>query len=129
MNSRCCSAPTLPQEPAARLLKRARCHRSFAGWLLPGVVLTIVPKCPACLAAYFLIGTGLSMSLSTAFYLRMLIVFLCVAALVLLTIRTLARIWSEQGVLHGKAGALPEAFAKEASHTNHQTHTNQQRSI
>ena len=56
-------------------------------WALPSVVLVLVPKCPACLAAHVTLWTGLGLSLSTATYLRWALLFLCVASLLYLFAR------------------------------------------
>jgi len=66
-------------DPHPRSLVR-RCL-DVARWIIPSGILALLPKCPACLAAYFAIGTGIGISVSTAIYLRLALVTLCVASL------------------------------------------------
>jgi hypothetical protein len=52
----------------------------------------LVPKCPACLAAYVAVWTGLGLSLSAAPYLRWALLFLCVVSLLFLIVNRLDRL-------------------------------------
>jgi hypothetical protein len=70
----------------------ARRVREILAWFVPSVGLLLVPKCPACLAAHVTLWTGLSLSLSTATYLRWLLLLLCVASLLFLIVKRLDRI-------------------------------------
>jgi hypothetical protein len=83
MHTNCCCESTAGKtavevnrgRPFAR-----RCH-DIAGWMLPAGGLVLLPKCPACLAAYVAIVTGVGMSVSAAAYLRMLLLAICIASI------------------------------------------------
>lgn len=83
---------------------RSCCGRGaeVAGWVIPGTVLALLPKCPACVAAYVALATGVGVSFSTAAYIRTSLVILCVSVLVLVALRRALR-WSS-----GKAGRRPD---------------------
>ena len=49
--------------------------------VIPVAILAVLPKCPACLAAYVALGTGIGLSLTAATYLRLSLIVACVASL------------------------------------------------
>lgn len=65
--------------------------RSTTALLIPGLLLAIMPKCPACLAAYITLITGTSVSLSAASGIKMVFSILCLAFLSVLFIKAICR--------------------------------------
>ena len=83
------AAPTTDGKPHRLTLAR-RCL-DIAAWIVPGAILALVPKCPACLAGYLAAGTGFGLSLSTAAHLRASLLILCIASLLYLVVKRLGR--------------------------------------
>lgn len=66
--------------------------RNLAGWVVPGAILILLPKCPACLAAYVAAATGLGLSFASATHLRTSLLILCVTSLLFLAGKRLSRL-------------------------------------
>jgi hypothetical protein len=86
MSTNCCQRNTPMQSTWVQ-----RC-RELGAWAIPTAILALMPKCPACVAAYVAIWTGLGLSFTTATYLRMSLLILCVASLIYLALSRLGRI-------------------------------------
>src|SRR5215469_12142378 len=54
---------------------------SFLGWIVPTTILALIPKCPACVAGYAVIGTSVGFSLSAFAQLRLALIVLCLVSL------------------------------------------------
>jgi len=85
--------PTSGRETRGRRL--AKSFLDVGGMIIPAAVLALLPKCPACLAAYIALGTGVGLSVPIANYLRTLFVVLCVASLLYLAANLVRRYATE----------------------------------
>ena len=66
--------------------------RDLGKWILPSVVLALMPKCPVCVAAYVAIASGIGISISTATLLRSGLILVCTASLVYLVAMRIQRL-------------------------------------
>ena len=81
--------------------------RQTAGWIVPSGILALLPKCPACIVAYFAIAGGIGISLSTAVYLRMALVVLCVGLLLYFAARWARRQFTARLIPEPEAPKCP----------------------
>ena len=100
--SACCHAAS-----DRKTLTWGRKVQEILAWILPSAILVLVPKCPACLAAHVMLWTGLGLSLSTAAYLRWVLLLVCVASLLFLMMKRLDHL-----------GAIFRYFEKETEPCN-----------
>lgn len=101
----CCCNDEKPEAAESKSKPARSLGRAAAlfQWALPVTTLVLIPKCPACVAAYVLLFTGVGMSFPVAAAVRWTLIGLCVATLVYLALR-LAR-----GAIAYRALALPLA--------------------
>lgn len=88
MNAPCCCHRKSRAHADARPPKTWRRRvKGIAGWIVPGALLALMPKCPLCLAAYVALGTGVTISGWSAHILMRTITGLCIATLALCVVR------------------------------------------
>jgi hypothetical protein len=54
---------------------------NLIGWIVPTAILALIPKCPACVAGYAVIGTSVGYSLSGLAQFRFALIVLCLVSL------------------------------------------------
>ena len=85
----CCQIQTQAGGNASPPASPLRRCGKIAGWIVPTATLALLPKCPACVAAYVALACGIGISLPTAAHLRTMLVMLCLASFVFMTARRL----------------------------------------
>ncbi len=63
----------------------------MAGWIVPGVLLALIPKCPACFAGYIALASGIGLSLPVAAGIRLGLIAMYAGALLFLIARRVRR--------------------------------------
>ena len=96
----CCQIKTRARDNTRQPASRFHRGGELAGWALPSATLVLLPKCPACVAAYVALATGIGISVPTAMYLRTMLVVLCVASLVFIATRRLRHHIARGVVIH-----------------------------
>ena len=96
---------TNPRETDSGYSFRAR-RFGWASLILPGALIALLPKCPACLAAYVALATGLSLSIPVASSLRTALLVLAAVPAVWLVVTRTSRLIS--GARNPDRGVKPE---------------------
>jgi hypothetical protein len=71
----------------------ARAVGQAVSWIVPGVVLAAMPKCPLCLAAYVALFTGFGISMAAASFAWWFVAISCVAVLAYLIATTVRNLF------------------------------------
>lgn len=85
---RCTHDQTITPAPPAR----AGLLAGLGSTVAPAAALVLMPKCPACVAGYVALATGVGVSVTTASYLRWAAIGLCVAWLGFVALRVARRL-------------------------------------
>ena len=96
----CCQSQPRTGGGAARHSPRLRRLRELAGVLLPGTLLALLPKCPMCLAAYVALGTGFTLSYTSAHLLLRGLTALCICTLAFCLVRRILKHLRQKHSLH-----------------------------
>lgn len=83
---RCCHHITGQHTGSRTSTPLRRLYRAVK-WVIPGVILMAMPKCPICIVAYVALFTGMGISLSAAAHLREFVLILCCLPFLLLAVK------------------------------------------
>jgi hypothetical protein len=83
----CNLQPALVSSEAKRATGFFRRAWQSIQWIFPSTLLVLMPKCPFCVAAYVALFTGVSISVTTARWLQVLMFVLCLASLTYIAVR------------------------------------------
>ena len=72
-----------PPTPRPTLLRRAW---KGTHWLVPSLLLALIPKCPMCVAAYIALFTGVGISINAAHWIQLLLWAFCLISIAYLVI-------------------------------------------
>lgn len=85
-----CPLCNLDSAPGSNRAKRLRMglRRAWRGiqWLFPAALLVLMPKCPLCVVAYVALFTGIGIGITTARWIQIGMLVLCLSSLVYLTV-------------------------------------------
>jgi hypothetical protein len=88
-----CNIESSPNPPPPNAVDGQRStdllRRTWRGvqWLFPTALLVLMPKCPLCVTMYIAMFTGIGVSVSTARWIQILMLVLCLASLGYLAFR------------------------------------------
>jgi hypothetical protein len=93
------AAPPEPGEGGRRTGLVRRAWRSVQ-WLFPAGLLLLMPKCPMCIAAYVALFTGIGITAATAWWIRILMLALCLTWLAYLAVRHTIQFFQRSNHVH-----------------------------
>jgi len=91
VNTTCCQGAAAAKGKNAGSPGMASRLVGLAEWLIPSTILALMPKCPACVAAYVALATGIGILMPTATFIRYAMGVACVASLAFLLNRSIRR--------------------------------------